>query len=72
MSEVKLLQNGNTPLHHASWYSHVAAIEVLLRNGAAINQTSNILRISLLHRVHIQATHTKYLDTHAQLRSTII
>ena len=36
------LQDGDTPLHEASQANHVAAIEVLLKNGAAINQTNNV------------------------------
>ena len=31
LSTFKSLQNGYTPLHHASWYGHVAVIEVLLK-----------------------------------------
>ena len=42
LSTFKPLQNGHTPLHHASWYGHVAVIEVLLKNGAEINQTNNV------------------------------
>ena len=36
------LQNGNTPLHRASLNGHVAAVEVLLKTGAAINQTNHV------------------------------
>ena len=36
------IQNGNTPLHGASKNNHVAAIEVLLKNGTAINQINNV------------------------------
>ena len=36
------LQRGDTPLHDASLYGHAAADEVLLKNGAAINQTNNV------------------------------
>ena len=37
-----ILQEGDTPLHYAS--DHIAAIEVLLiiKDGAAINQTNNV------------------------------
>ena len=31
LSTFKPLQNGHTPLHQASWYGHVAVIEVLLK-----------------------------------------
>ena len=36
------LQDGDTPLHKASYSGHVAAVEVLLKNGAAINQTNHV------------------------------
>ena len=36
------LQGGDTPLHEASKVNQVAAIEVLLKNGAAINQTNDV------------------------------
>ena len=47
------LQNGDTPLHYASRYGEAAAIEALLKNGAAINQTNNVGQITdLLFHVH--------------------
>ena len=47
------LQIGDTPLHYASRYSEAAAIEALLKNGAAINQTNNVGQITdLLFHVH--------------------
>ena len=36
------LQFGNTPLHNASEQDKVAAVEVLLKIGATINQTNNV------------------------------
>ena len=36
------LQDGDAPLHYASGGDHVAAIEVLLKSGAEINQTNNV------------------------------
>ena len=36
------LQLGDTPLHRASYWGRVAAVEVLLKNGAAINQTNHV------------------------------
>ena len=36
------IQYGNTPLHEASRTNHVAAVEVLLKNGAEINQTTDV------------------------------
>ena len=36
------LQEGHTPLHEASEEGHVAVIEVLLKNGAAINQINDV------------------------------
>ena len=47
------LQIGDTPLHKASWTGKAAAIETLLKNGAAINQTNNVGQITdLLFHVH--------------------
>ena len=47
------LQFGDTPLHKASWYGEATAIEALLKNGAAINQTNNVRQITdLLFHVH--------------------
>ena len=47
------LQDGDTPLHKASWWGNAAAIEPLLKNGAAINQTNNVGQITdLLFHVH--------------------
>ena len=40
-----LLQDGDTPLHRASYWGHAAAVEVLLKNGAVINQTNNVSSI---------------------------
>ena len=36
------LQDGDTPLHDASQSNQGATIEVLLKNGAAINQTNEV------------------------------
>ena len=36
------LQYKNTPLHLASGEGHAAAVDVLLRNGAAVNQTNDV------------------------------
>ena len=36
------IQYGNTPLHEASRANHVAAVEVLLKNGAEINQITDV------------------------------
>ena len=36
------LQVGNTPLHGASSNNSVAAVEMLVKNGAAINHTNNV------------------------------
>ena len=36
------LQYGNTPLHYASRNDSVAAIEMLLKNGALINHTNDV------------------------------
>ena len=36
------LQEGETPLHEASRNGSVAAIEMLLKNGAAINHTNDV------------------------------
>ena len=36
------LQDKETPLHLASRGGHAAAVDVLLRNGAAVNQTNNV------------------------------
>ena len=36
------LQDGDTPLHEASRNNSVAAVEMLVKNGAAINQTNNV------------------------------
>ena len=36
------LQNKNTPLHLASLDGNVAAVELLLRYGATMNQTNNV------------------------------
>ena len=56
------LQYGDTPLHRASSKGHVAAVEVLLKNGAAINQTNKVIWhfIDLLFHLHSQQ-----LSTHA-------
>ena len=37
-----LLQEGDTPLHGASRNNSVAAVEMLVKNGAAINHTNNV------------------------------
>ena len=57
------LQDGNTPLHDASVWGHVAVVEVLLKNGAAINQTNKVIWhiIDLLFHLHSQ----QLLSTHA-------
>ena len=36
------LQTMDTPLHEATASGEVAAVELLLRYGAAINQTNNV------------------------------
>ena len=47
------LQKGDTPLHYASSNDEAAAIEALLKNGAAINQINNVGQITdLLFHVH--------------------
>ena len=37
-----LLQDGDTPLHEATRNGSVAVVEMLVKNGAAINQTNNV------------------------------
>ena len=36
------LQHKWSPLHYASLGGHVACVDLLLRNGAAINQTNDV------------------------------
>ena len=36
------LQDKWSPLHCASFNGHVAVVDLLLRNGAAINQTDDV------------------------------
>ena len=54
-----ILQEGDTPLHYAS--DHVAAIEVLLKNGAAINQTNNVSWHIISFTLSIQHTCLLYI-----------
>ena len=40
-------QNGNTPLHVASWNGELEAIALLLQKGANIDKVNNVSKITL-------------------------
>ncbi len=64
-------KNGVTPLHHAVRFRSPAAVETLLRLGAAVNQTCKRSGSTPLHRAVTTTGAPNTAGKHAQAREII-